>query len=68
MGLVIVQTEDGRMLTMPRDEAEWVLGTARERDAITFWVDSAATMRGFDSAPQPLLLPRARCGLARRRS
>jgi hypothetical protein len=65
MAQVIVRTEDGRMLLMPRDEAEWVIGTAREHDALTFWLEGRPTMEGYATAPQPVMLPRVRCGLRR---
>lgn len=54
-----VLTDDQRFLVLPKDNAQAAFDAAKDHDAIMFW------LRGPTTYPQPVLLPRARCGLRR---
>jgi hypothetical protein len=48
-----VQTEDGRILVVPKDNAEATFDAARAHDAMVFWLEGPTTH------PQPVLLRRS---------
>ncbi len=60
MTVILLRTDDGRVIALPRKEALWVLSSADVLDSVIWW----HTASGANQQPQPFLMSRNRYLLA----